>query len=553
MSNFEPKSSRLTKFLLVINGLGCGMLLCCMLSISGLFFNEPTDNISSEEPATAVLEIATATPIATLSLADGSKSPPSPPPIVTTKTNTPTAQKPTVVPTKNQPEFSKITFAYNATADGYRPISPTLTFTEGITEVHAIFDYTGMSKDYVWERKWYRNDQQILKTSASWSGDEIGRFDYFVDAGGAPLPSGNWKLELYVEGNLLVTGTFTINAMPEIALGPTTAPTNSLPIMPLATTPSSASTPLVAKDKKNPTATRSAVATGVISPPDSKIYKLVYTKWDGAKHDMYVADTNGKNEKFLLHRSAGPSWTADGQQIFFYGEEGIDRQLLPNNSEFIFDGISNGIVALTNAASLPKIEDAKLYQALTWKQGSARWANVSPDGQMVAFDASFSGNPRIYFLGTSNSQQFRYEIIGEQADWSPNSQKLVYRSGRGGVTGLWISNRDDSGHALLTQEGSDSLPSWSPDGSTIAFSRDANSNVDIYTINIDGTSLRRLTNSPGPDTLPVYASNGDIIFRSARTGSWGIWKMSGNGNNPTQIITNAPVGPDWTKSRMDVR
>ncbi len=530
-NNLQPKPGRLTYFLLGMNAVGCGVLFCCILSISGLFFNEP------DNPEAVMQKIITATPIATATLIS-EKIPTSPPSSVTPKANTPTIQKPEVIPTKNQPQFGKITFAHAASSDGYKPISPTLVFQEGITEVHAIFDYQGMSKDYVWERVWYRNGQQLLKTSASWSSDEVGRFDYFVDAGRNALPNGDWQLQLKVEGNLLVTGTFSIVTKSQVAIIPTTPP-------------------LLAPTKIAPVLTATIAVLPTFTPtaavlPSAGVYKLVYTKWDGAKHDMYVADTDGKNEKLLLHRAAGPSWTPDGQQIFFYGEEGIDRQILPKN-EVVFNGISNGIVALTNASALPKIEEARLYQAITWKQGSARWANVSPNGQMVAFDASFSGNSRIYFLGTTSNEQFRYEIIGEQADWSPDSQQLVYRSGRGGTTGLWISNRDDSGHTLITQGGSDSLPAWSPDGRAITFSRDANGNVDLYAVNIDGTNLRRLTNAPGPDTLPVYAPNGEIIFRSARAGSWGIWKMNGDGTNQVQIIANAPVGTDWTKSRIDVR
>jgi TolB protein len=155
-------------------------------------------------------------------------------------------------------------------------------------------------------------------------------------------------------------------------------------------------------------------------------------------------------------------------------------------------------------------------------------------------------------LGTNANQQFRFEIIGEQADWSPDSQQIVYRSGRNNQVGIWISNRTDSGHVRITTGGSDSFPSWSFDGQTIAFSRDAGGNVDIYTVNVDGSNLTRLTSAPGHDTLPLFLPNGDIVFRSARTGSWAIWKMASDGSDQAQIISNAPVGPEWSFSRMDV-
>jgi TolB protein len=171
---------------------------------------------------------------------------------------------------------------------------------------------------------------------------------------------------------------------------------------------------------------------------------------------------------------------------------------------------------------------------------------------MVAYDANPGGDYRVYFLGTAANQQYRFELVGEQADWSPDSEKVVYRSGRNGEVGIWISNRDDTGHTRITTNGSDSFPAWSLDGSTIAFAREADGNVDIYAMNVDGGNVRRLTNSPGHDTLPTFAPNGDIIFRSTRTGQWSIWKMKGDGSEQVEIIADACVGNDWAYSTMDV-
>ncbi len=452
------------------------------------------------------------------------------------------------------PSIGEITFALDATEDDYEPVEPGITFEEGITEIHAIFDYEGMSDAYVWERVWYLNGDEILRNAADWAGEERGRFDYFIDADGEPLFPGRWRLELYVEDQLLASGSFTIEAneateadeaaeIDETEIAATTStPTTDANGTPTATpTRSPASSP--SPTAPPPAPTRSGGGT----------YSLLFTRWDGGQHHLYVADTNGNNELYLLRRAAGPSWTPDKRNIFFYGEEGIDRQLV-DGVEYVFDGVSNGIISM-EAAPLPQgMDEISLFQRLDWKQGTARWANVSPNGQMVAFDAKpGSRDYRIFFLGTEGNQQYRFEILGEQADWSPDSERVVYRSGRGGQTGLWIANRDDTGHMLLTGNGSDSFPTWSPDGQTVAFSREVEGNIDIYAIEVDGSNLRRLTEALGPDTLPTYTPDGDLIFRSARDGQWSIWKMSGTGNNETEIIPDANVGPDWSFSRMSVR
>ena len=161
---------------------------------------------------------------------------------------------------------------------------------------------------------------------------------------------------------------------------------------------------------------------------------------------------------------------------------------------------------------------------------------------------------RIYFLGTDDNQQYDIEILGEQAGWAPDSNQLVYRSGRDNKQGLWISNRDDLGATLITSDGSDAFPRWSPDGRKIVFTREAAGNVDIYTMNVDGSNVRRLTDTPGPDTLPAWTPDGaQIVFRSARDGNWGIYIMNADSSNQRLIVSHAGLGPDWSFGRMDVR
>lgn len=544
--------------LVIIGGIGCALLLCVGLLVGGGFFflQQSFDELIASPPDDEEA-IATGETIETDE------------PTIVEVTSEPTeeieptsepTEAPTVEPTEEptptplpDPEIGEITFALDATED-YEPIDPDTEFVGEVTEIHAIFEYTGLSTDYTWERVWFLDGQEILRSEESWTGAETGIFDYFINAGGEPLSPGEWILELYVEGELLATGDFVIleeetgvaaagndEAETEATDEPEDLPADAIDTSEEA---SEHDADLVVDAE----ATSEATATPV---PQSNTYSLAYTKWNGVQHDLYVGDTDGSTEQFIIGRAAGPSWTPDGGTIFFFGESGVDRQTI-NGVEYVFDGISNGIVAVTVSPLPRNIGQVQLFQGLDWKDGGARWANVSPNGQMVAFDSNRSGNSRIYFLGTQDNSQFRFEIIGEQADWSPDSQRIVYRSGRDGKTGIWISNRDDSGHTLITNSGSDSFPTWSPDGETVTFSRDVGGNIDIYTVNINGSNLQRLTDAPGPDTLPVYTPDGNLIFRSARTGGWAIWKMNGDGTNQTQIIAGANVGEDWSYSRMSV-
>jgi TolB protein len=521
---------------IIIAGIGCVLLLCAGVLIAAGYFvgRDQFDNIlarisgEAEVTATSTPTVPpTATPIPT--------STPEP----TEETSAASeddsgdtdAGDATATAVTAEPDIGAITFALDSSED-YEPIDPGTLFEGDVTEIHAIFEYSGLSPDYTWERVWYLDGDEMLRSAEPWSGADTGVFDYFINAGGAPLAIGEWVLDLFVEGELLATGSFVIVGE-EVA---------EVPTLVLAT-----------DDASEHAADLSPTPVPIPTPtstPVAETFKLAFTKWDGGKHDLFVGDTDGSSEQFILTRAAGPSWSPGGEYIFFYGEEAIDRQVI-GGVEYIFDGVSNGIVRINMSPIPGSIGDVRLYQGRGWNEGSARWASVSPNGQMVAYDARPGGNYRIYFLGTDENQQYRFEIDGEQGDWSPDSEKFVYRSGRDGRTGLWISNRDDSGHTFIT-DANDSFPAWSPDGNTIAFARDVDGNVDIHTVNVDGSNLKRLTDTPGPDTLPIYAPSGEIIFRSVRTGSWSIWKMSGDGANQIELYSSADVGPDWAFSKMSV-
>ena len=524
---------------LLIGGAGCLLLLGAVLLLgigfllgSGNLSDLAADSETSSSPPTAATTPTLEAPVA----AEASRTP-------------------TVAPTATlaAPEMGNIVFAPSVTGN-MEAVGAADSFDAGISTIHAVFEYNNLSRDNVWERVWYLDGEEMLRSSEAWSGDSSGAFDYFLDTGGEALPPGKWTLELYLDGSLMASASFVINAEP---------------------TPTAAATPKAPK-RPTPTVTPKPAATY-----SNRVYQLAYTKWDGGHHNVYIANTNGQGEKFIVSRAAGPSWSADGKQLFFYGEAGVNQQERPGQPGCEFGTISDGIVAIdltqppgdvcapksgpwfcerkeadnqTAPSDVCTESGIRVFQNLDWKEGTARWASVAPDGDSVAFDAKPGGNDyRIYFRSILDNQQYRFELIGEQASWSPNSQQLVCRSGRNNQQGLWISNRDDSGHFRITDDGSDSYPAWSPDGRTIAFSRSLWGNVDIYAVNVDGSNLRRLTNAPGPDTLPVYTPDGHIIFRSARNGSWGIWKMNGSGGGQREIIANADVGPDWAYSRMDVR
>lgn len=60
--------------------------------------------------------------------------------------------------------------------------------------------------------------------------------------------------------------------------------------------------------------------------------------------------------------------------------------------------------------------------------------------------------------------------------------------------------------------------------------------MDIYTVNLDGTDLQRLTDEPGYDAEGSYSSDGkQIVFTSSRDGDPDLYIMDADGKNVRQL------------------
>ena len=85
---------------------------------------------------------------------------------------------------------------------------------------------------------------------------------------------------------------------------------------------------------------------------------------------------------------------------------------------------------------------------------------------------------------------------------------------------LWIADRNGQNPRRLTSHiGTEGSPSFSPDGSSIAFSAEYDGNVDVYIVSIQGGAPKRLTYHSQPDTVEGFTPDGkSVVFNSQRNG-----------------------------------
>lgn len=265
-----------------------------------------------------------------------------------------------------------------------------------------------------------------------------------------------------------------------------------------------------------------------------------------------------------------PAWSKDGARIAFSSNRGgVDYEI------FVMNADGSNLVQLTNNDT----DDL----APTW----------SPDGAQIAF-MPYRGNWEIFVIGVDGTGEMN--VSNNPADdnspvWSPRpgvtaaagSQgnapgaspdtngtppassgeslggRIVFASDReDGNLEIYSMNADGSELTRLTNEtAKDTQPVWSPDGTRIAFVSERDGDRELYVMNADGTGATRLTYAPGMDGNAAWSPDGSrIAFESARDGQGAaeIYVMNADGSNPVNVSNSSfeDNSPRWSRSYPNI-
>lgn len=125
--------------------------------------------------------------------------------------------------------------------------------------------------------------------------------------------------------------------------------------------------------------------------------------------------------------------------------------------------------------------------------------------------------------------------------YSPDGTRLAFTSDRSGSSEIWVSGRDGGQPLKITSFGDPSTrgPVWSPDGRVLAFVTSPDGHTQIRLIDAEGGASRALVAGTSDAVAPSWSRDGkQIYFGSNRTGVWQIWKISRDGGEPAPVTSN---------------
>ena len=305
------------------------------------------------------------------------------------------------------------------------------------------------------------------------------------------------------------------------------------------------------RSRSSGVANTNGATSSLIQPQTSALKangKIAFVTRRDGNSEIYLMDPDGGNQTNLTNNSAddySPAWSPDGAKIAFVSNR--------NGNEQVF---------LMNA-------DGSNPMQLTFDLSYSYRPSWSPDGTRIAFSASQGeiSPSEIFVISSDGSHLTRLTNATSDLDWSgdpawsPDGTRIVFDKGFF-FADLYVINADGSNETRLTTDGWS--PYWSPDGAEIVFARSATPCYffdppfvpclyEIFAINATGNNSRQLTTTAYPfsNSSPTWSPDGTrIAFErgdyNSSTNTSDIYVMNADGSNQTSLTsTRNNSAPSW--------
>jgi len=259
--------------------------------------------------------------------------------------------------------------------------------------------------------------------------------------------------------------------------------------------------------------------------------KIVFVSNNTGYKEIYQCDFDGYGVEQLTNSRSitmNPSLSPDGRYLAYIDfSSGRSVLSIRNLGERKTASVGNSGVSIDPA----------------WRSGSE-----------VAATLSFDGNQQIYLVktdGTLSRRLTNSRSIDISPAFSPDGSKMAFVSSRNGLPQIFIQDIQSGQVKRLTFSGRyNTQPSWSPAGDKIAYTTwEKNGEINIFTVNADGSGLMQLTRRCGENICPSWSPDGQmIVFSSNRSGKQKLYTMDSKGDKQRALlqVDGQQTQPSWS-------
>ena len=253
----------------------------------------------------------------------------------------------------------------------------------------------------------------------------------------------------------------------------------------------------------------------------------------GARKIGAIGQTIAKEYAFI---ESTPSFSPDGREVTYFQDR---------------DSPIQGDIWAVTLASGDK-------RQLTFDDVDARHPVWMPDGSGVVFSSgrrggltlwqapATGGEPRPLTTGTGEDSE---------AAISADGRRLIYTNARNLLRIMWLDPATNTRRQLFETRAVATHPSFSPDGSRVAFFHGQPKELRLAIVGADGTGMRDLTDGTPATVLPEWSRDGRSIHYYVNTHPSSFNRIATEGGPPQILIPGwrfmtqhgAHVSPDNTK------
>jgi TolB protein len=222
---------------------------------------------------------------------------------------------------------------------------------------------------------------------------------------------------------------------------------------------------------------------------------------------------------------------------------------------------STEITYVSSQSGHPEIQvmdaDGGSQRAATRNKTINAFPAWSPDGNAIVYMSYvYRRSPHLFRIvrgGTEQPGRLLQSLDATRAVYrgvyAPNGTRLAAVISVDGAPEIFTVDVDGRNLRRLTNHKAiDVSPTWSPDGARIAFVSDRTGAPQVYVMNADGSGQRRLTFEGSYNTSPAWSPDGRWIAYETRVGGeFDLWLIDPEGSTNAPLVTNPRTdeSPSW--------